>query len=144
MTWDKFYERKLKSYKRGHGTDFIEIQWAEQASMRKWSMNARSEGWVKVSLTDNEENSILGKSFEMEKAYRDLRNENKAGFSRKRVVKCEAGERKRYSFKICSKYNGKQIQVFWARSITEYTIFSTSKHGTFREKVQKAKLNYRV
>lgn len=27
----------------------------------------RSEGWVKVSQTENEENSILGKSFEMEK-----------------------------------------------------------------------------
>ena len=30
----------------------------------------------------------------------ECRNENKAGFSRKRVVKCEVGERKRYSFKI--------------------------------------------
>ena len=27
----------------------------------------RSEGWVKVSQTENEENSILGKSFDMEK-----------------------------------------------------------------------------
>lgn len=42
----------------------------------------------------------------------DLRNENKAGFSRKRVVKCEVGERKRYSFKILFQIQWEAIQVF--------------------------------
>lgn len=75
-------------------------------------------------------------------------NENKAGFSRKRVVKYEVGEGKRYryTFKFYSRYNGKQLKSFEHESdITEYTIFSTSKRGTFSQKSpEKAKLNYSV
>lgn len=96
----------------------------------------RSEGWVKVSLTDNEENSILGKSFEMEKGLQIWEMKIKQVFLGREWWNVRLERERGIVSKFCSKYNGKQFKCF-ELDITEYIIFSTSKHGTFRRKVQK-------